>query len=462
MKTNTLLFDLDGVLVDTHLIHFKSFKQALKQVLGTDVELLYQEYVYKYDNIPTYTKINNFLQDKNITSSKELINSIYNHKQHNTLQFYSTIKESRNIHNILTHFSKDFNLGCCTNSNRDVSLFLLSQLGILEYFDLVLTGSDIVSKKPKPDIYKKAIQYFNTSPKTTYIVEDSVQGIQAGVDSGSKVIYLDRQEKLTIDFIIKGITEFKKKDNMNIFYSNDLNLVIPMAGKGSRFINAGYENPKPLININNVPMISEVYNSLNLNSKCTFIVQKEHVETHNIDKILRDLQPGCNIVEVEGITEGAVCTILLSQHIIDNDKPLIISNCDNIVKWDPVDFMYKMDKLNADGGIVCFQDKSRDSKWSYVDIDSRYGNITKVVEKQAISEYATSGIYYWKKGSDFVEYAKKMINCNFRVNGEFYTAPVYDFAIKDSKKIYPYFISIEDMWGVGTPEDLEIYLKHNN
>jgi dTDP-glucose pyrophosphorylase len=116
--------------------------------------------------------------------------------------------------------------------------------------------------------------------------------------------------------------------------------------------------------------------------------------------------------------------------------------------------MYKMQESNCDGGIVTF--KSTNPKWSFAKVDEN-NFILEVAEKNVISDNATVGFYYWKKGSDFVKYAESMINKNIRVNNEFYICPVYNEAIKDGKKIVNY--SIKKMWGIGTPEDLNLFLK---
>jgi dTDP-glucose pyrophosphorylase len=230
-----------------------------------------------------------------------------------------------------------------------------------------------------------------------------------------------------------------------------------MAGIGSRFSKAGFTLPKPLIDVDGRTMIRAVVDSLNVQAKYIFIVLKEHVQNFNIDKIVREIVPTCEVVVVEEVTEGAVATILTAKQFINNDNPILIVNSDNIILWDPVDFFTEVENTYLDGSIVYFEDDN--PKWSFITIQDNL--ITKVAEKQVISNFATSGIYYWKKGSDFVKYAEDMINNNIRVNNEFYVAPVYNLAIGDGKKIGPYQIDKEEMWGVGTPEDLNFYIENN-
>jgi dTDP-glucose pyrophosphorylase len=235
-----------------------------------------------------------------------------------------------------------------------------------------------------------------------------------------------------------------------------MNIIIPMAGHGSRFLQAGYTFPKPLIEVHGKPMIQVVIDNLKVDAHFIFIVQKEHREKYNLDSMLSLLAPGCDIVDVDKVTEGAACTVLLGKEFINNDNPLVIANSDQFVEWSSLDFFYKMNEQNLDGGIVSF--KSTHPKWSYAKTDSN-GFVLEVAEKKTISDIATVGIYYWKKGSDFVKYAEQMIDKNIRVNKEFYVCPVYNEAILDGLKFKTF--DVPKMWGLGTPEDLDYYLEMN-
>jgi dTDP-glucose pyrophosphorylase len=234
----------------------------------------------------------------------------------------------------------------------------------------------------------------------------------------------------------------------------NLNVLIPMAGAGSRFELAGYTFPKPLIDVNGKPMIQVVVDNLNYDSRYTFLVQKKHREMYNLDVLLNLISNKCNIVEVDGVTEGAACTTLLAKDYINNDNPLIIANSDQYVEWDTSEFMYKMQEQDVDAGILCFN--STHPKWSFAKIDD-IGYVTEVAEKKPISDVATVGIYYWKKGSDYVKYAERMINNNIRYNNEFYVCPVFNEAIADGKKVKTFVV--DKMWGLGTPEDLKQFLE---
>jgi dTDP-glucose pyrophosphorylase len=234
-----------------------------------------------------------------------------------------------------------------------------------------------------------------------------------------------------------------------------MNVLIPMAGAGSRFQQAGYTFPKPLIEVVNKPMIQVVVDNLNIDATFIYVVQKEHREKYNLDTLLNLITPNCKIVEVDGLTEGAACTTLLAKEYINSDAPLVMANSDQFLEWDSNEFMYKMIEQEVDGGIVTFH--ATHPKWSFAKVNE-YGYVTEVAEKNPISDIATVGVYYWAKGSDYVKYAEQMIEKNIRTNNEFYTCPVFNEAIGDGKKIKTF--NIEKMWGLGTPEDLKYYLEN--
>ena len=233
-----------------------------------------------------------------------------------------------------------------------------------------------------------------------------------------------------------------------------MNILIPMAGNGSRFSQAGYVLPKPLIDVQGKPMIQVVVDCMNIDANYIFIVQKEHREKYNLDKVLNSISNNCKIVETNGVTEGAACTALLAKEFINNDEQLIISNSDHFIDWNSSQFLEKMELENLDGGILTFE--ANHPKWSYVKTDVD-GFICEVAEKQVISTHATAGIYYWKQGKRFVDCAEEMISKNIRVNNEFYICPVYNQAIEKNMKIKNFLVN--EMWGLGTPEDLETFLK---
>ena len=202
-------------------------------------------------------------------------------------------------------------------------------------------------------------------------------------------------------------------------------------------------------------MIQVVVESLAIEGRFIFIIQKEHNEKYNMKSFLKAIRPNCEVIEISGVTEGAACTTLLAKEFINNDNPLVIANSDQYIKWNASNTMYNMSESKVDGGILTF--KATHPKWSYAKSGDD-GFVTEVAEKQVISEDATVGVYYWSKGSDYVKYAEDMVQKDIRVNNEFYVCPVFNQAIEDKKKIKVY--DVEEMWGLGTPEDLDFYHNH--
>lgn len=236
-----------------------------------------------------------------------------------------------------------------------------------------------------------------------------------------------------------------------------LNIVVPMAGRGSRFLKAGYSMPKPLIDIWGHPMIEYVVRNLtpNCEHRFIFICQEEHLEKYSLERKLKKVSPGCKILTIDHITEGAACTVLLAEQYIDNEDALMIANSDQYVDTNINNYLLKMG--NSDGIIMTMP--ASDPKWSFIKYDEN-GFVTLVREKEVISKEATVGIYNYRRGSDFVKFAHQMIEKDIRVNGEFYVAPVYNEMINNGLKVS--FCDVGNkMYGLGTPDDLDFFLKQN-
>lgn len=241
-----------------------------------------------------------------------------------------------------------------------------------------------------------------------------------------------------------------------------LNILIPMAGLGSRFARAGFEKPKPFIDVAGAPMIVRVLQNLQVeNSRFILIAQREHLERESVlfDEIQEQFP--VTVVPIDGLTEGTACTALLGRDYINSSEPLLIANSDQLVDVEIAEFLKDAKSRHLDGSILCFHDELRDPKWSFARTDAS-GMVVEVKEKEAISNFATVGIYYFAEGRLFVENAQEMISAGDRTNGEFYTCPTYNFLARKQFKIGIYEIPISAMHGIGTPEDLEIYLKHVN
>jgi len=238
-----------------------------------------------------------------------------------------------------------------------------------------------------------------------------------------------------------------------------INIVIPMAGLGSRFAKAGYVKPKPFIDVAGMPMITRVIENLSYpGAQYILIGRKEHLEQEweLVNEIIKKYN--AKFISIDKLTEGTACTVLYARKEINNDLPLLIANSDQIVDTSIIDFIDSCLNKKYDGSILTFTDLELNPKWSFAKINEQ-GLVVEVQEKKVISEFATVGIYFFSKGSDFVNGAIDMIINNDRVNNEFYTCPVYNYSLKEGKKVIIHNITFEQMHGIGTPEDLEKFIK---
>ncbi len=237
-----------------------------------------------------------------------------------------------------------------------------------------------------------------------------------------------------------------------------MNVVIPMAGLGSRFSSVGYKKPKPFIDVLGKPMIKCVLENLAIpDAKYILIGRKDHLESEQ--QIVQSISEEFNatFIPIDKLTEGTACTVLFARKYINNDKPLLIANSDQLVDIDINDFVQDCFDRDLDGSILTFKDNELNPKWSFAKVN-KDGIVSEVQEKKAISDRATVGIYLFTKGRYFVDSAVDMIVENERVNNEFYTCPVYNYGIKDGLGFGIFDIPYEGMHGIGTPEDLDKYL----
>lgn len=238
-----------------------------------------------------------------------------------------------------------------------------------------------------------------------------------------------------------------------------LNIVVPMAGRGSRFAQAGFLKPKPLILLGGLPMIQWVIRNIRPSRphRFIFVCLREHlIANPEVAATLRELCPGCEIIEINEVTQGAACTVLLARAHIDNDAPLMIANADQYVTLPIDEYLAAMDDASVSGLIMTFW--ADHPKWSYCRLTPA-GDVTEVVEKKVISNEATVGLYNFRHGRDFVQAADEMIRRNLRVNNEFYVAPAYNLLIERGDRIVVRQTGREyaGMYGLGTPEDYEFF-----
>lgn len=447
-----IVSDFDGVLLDLKEIHFEALNRALKS-LDEKYVISPEEHVKTFDGLSTKRKLKLLSELKGFPLEKfEEINDL---KQQFTVELLEGFNNINfDIANVIIKLKNEgYLFYVASNAIRHTVELGLEKLGINHLVDRVYSNQDVKNSKPNPEIYLKCMMDASVTPVETLIIEDSKHGREAAVKSGATVCGVDHSFDFTYDRIKSMMSH--SSEHIRWAGKSDLTVLIPMAGAGSRFAKAGYELPKPLIAFDGKPMIQHVIDNLNVDAKFVFVVQEEHYKKYNLGAYLNLMAPGCEIVQTNGVTEGAACTTLLAKNFINNDRHLLIANSDQFVEWDSCDFMYSMLCDNADGGILTFE--ASDPKWSYVRLGAD-GYACEVAEKKVISNEATVGIYYWKHGSEYVRLAEQMIKNNIRVNNEFYVCPVYNEMFKEDKRVK--IFRAEKMWGLGTPEDLNIFLQN--
>jgi len=448
-----IVFDLDGVLIDSKDIHFIALNKALAKI-APGFEISKQDHLSKFDGCSTQNKLDQLTLQGRLP--RDLHVKIQELKQIYTREFFSSIQKDEPLIETLTALKEQTEyLVLASNSVRDTVDLIATKLGIKELFDLLLSNEDVNSQKPHPEIYWRAMMFANANPSDTIIFEDSVVGLRAAVTSGANVIRVRNRQEVNLEEVNRQIKDLKLEKKVK-WNDSRLNILIPMAGAGSRFMDAGYTFPKPLVEVEGQPMIQKVVENLNIDANYIFIVQEEHFLKYNLESVLNLIAPGCRIIRTEGVTEGAACTAMLAKELINTNDPLLIANSDQIIEWNSSEFMYSMQSQNLDGGLAVFH--STHPKWSFARIDDE-GLVVEVAEKKPISDIATVGIYFWKRGEDFVSATEQMIEKNLRVNNEFYICPTYNQAISRGLKIGVKFV--KKMWGIGTPEDLQTYLARD-
>ncbi len=458
MKIKLIIFDLDGVLIDSRPLHYHALNSAL-----ADIDEKYvinnEEHLAKYDGLSTKQKLG--LLTKNKGLSPTLYDKIWELKQEKTSDIINTTftfdEDKRQLLQQLKN--EGYVLYCASNSIWNTVKLMLLRKGLLEFFDYFISNEEVKNPKPFPEMYSKCLIRSKLAVNEVMICEDSHIGRQAAKNSGAHLCPIVDPNDLTLNKIHKYIRHYEtinlQENNLDLAWKKPINIVIPMAGYGSRFSNAGYTEPKPLIPINGKSMIQIVVENINIDGQYIFIVRKEHYEKYGLEQHLNKIAPNCKIIQIDAVTKGAACTVLLAEQYINTNVPLLIVNSDQYLEWNSNEFLYFAESDNVDGCISTFYNTH--PKWSYAKLDDN-GFVTEVQEKNPISTVATTGIYYWKNGGDYIKYANNMINKNIKTNGEFYVCPVYNEAIADGKKIK--VLDCKKLWGLGVPEDLCFFTQN--
>lgn len=229
-----------------------------------------------------------------------------------------------------------------------------------------------------------------------------------------------------------------------------INIVMPMSGAGKRFTEQGYEIPKPLIPVGNLPTFQFSSKSLYIEANRIFIVRQDHINDFGIENDITSFYPNAKIIATDTITQGPLCSVLLAREHINNHNPLFIINCDNYIEFNVEDFLSKVKGYN--GGIITYPTDELEPKYSYVKIDDD-NTVINIREKKKISDLMCAGIYYFARGEDFINHADEIIADNDTVNNEYYVSSVYKSMIANSEYILNY--TCDKLLTFGTPEELE-------
>ena len=455
MQNKLVIFDLDGVLIESRELHYEALNAALRRV-GDNFVITREEHLSLYDGLNTTKKLEMLSEKKGL--DRKYFNQIWQDKQTATFNLIRQFPKNNRLRQMFAKLSMGgIKIAVASNSIRETVKLALLSIGVMEYVDYYVSNEDVKRTKPYPEMYWQCMTALDVLPKNTVIIEDSHIGRQGALDSGAHLVPVKDSHDLTMEKIDEAIDTLNGVIKKMIpWRDKKMNVLIPMAGAGSRFAAAGYTFPKPLIEVNGKPMIQVVTENLNVEAHFIYIVQKSHYDKYNLKQLLNLISPGCDIVQVNSLTEGAACTTLLAKELINNDEPLLMANSDQYVEWNSNECLYAFTADGVDGGIVTF--RATHPKWSFAKLGDD-GFVTEVAEKNPISDIATVGIYYWKKGSDYVKYAEQMIEKDIRTNREFYVCPVFNEAIADGKKIR--VKDVPKMWGIGTPEDLNYFLENH-
>jgi len=411
-----------------------------------------------------YLVLNRIITTEHIPKIIRLKQSITETMIHSLLFDYTD-----RIQNILSHLT-EYKLFCVTNSIRKTCHLVLDKMNIRSYFTGIITNESVSTPKPSPSIYEYVFSTYDLKPEECLILEDSVHGRTAAYATKAHVLPIVDTQDVTLQKIQQCIRSLSIPTSLPA--KQRVNIVIPMAGRGSRFAEKGYSIPKPFIPVFGKPMIqwvienvlptNETYGNRLVQTTIQpvfhFVVQEEHLTQYNLDTICKELSIEYTITKINTITDGPACTVLLTKDFINSDTPLIVINSDQYLEFDINNFYRCLLNPGYDGCINTFyQPNESDIKWSYAKIDKN-GYVTHVAEKKYISDLATTGLYGWKQGADFVRSAEQMISENKRVNNEFYVCPSYEYIIQSGGKVRTF--SCNKLWGLGVPEDLEKFLQY--
>ena len=242
-------------------------------------------------------------------------------------------------------------------------------------------------------------------------------------------------------------------------------LILPMAGKGSRFEREGYLKPKPLLDVDNLPMILQAVNCLPESDNNVFMCLKEHIDNFNIDTVLTEYYPNTKIIPIDTTTEGQACTceIGISEADVDLESPVLISACDNGVYYDSEKYLEMVNDESIDIIVWTFRNnqasKTNPNAYAWLDVDEngfvKHVSCKNFIYDDPLKTHAIIGTMFFRKNKYFIDGLKKNYEENVRTNGEFYVDDVLNQNIKSGLKVKVFEVKNYICWG--TPNDYKTY-----
>lgn len=458
-----IIFDVDGVLVDTDELHFLALNQALCKLNYGFAEITRDQHECFFKGLPTKVKLK-ALKAKYPSIDVDAIHAL---KQELTAEHVQAAIKPRAEHvQMIQQLSQQYKLAACSNALESTTRQMLKCAGLIKYFDKVVGADTYEDCKPKPSIgmYCKIGVEVGVHASQTLIFEDSEVGLEAARNvERSHYAFVDDLYELNYDLVQKHIRRVGMP-----------RVVIPMGGNGRRFQEAGYIEPKPLIMVKDKMMFEWVIEDIGeyKDNFFIFVVRREHCVRWNMETCIRSACDDRGIREYEIVvmeddptrnadpswwTNGTACGVLTARRWIDSRAPMLLANSDQTFSYGEVVTNLRCDcNTNHQCAILTFE--SHHPKWSYVARDED-GRPIGVVEKNPVSDEATVGVYLWTHGYLFVQSVQKMIAANDRTMGEFYVAPSITHLVNMGHSITTVKLQPSMFSGFGTPQDLVQYLR---
>jgi len=405
-KIKLIIFDLDGVLVDSKDMHFRTLNHGL--VMSGYPPITYREHLAKYDGRPTAEKLTMLDKKKEYKGLWKHSGYIKDAKQEATIKWIDqTWEADTEILDVISYLhDQKYIIHVASNAKWETLYKFLTKMGILPFVSFFISAQD---EQPKPScaMYVRCMKEARIKdPSQVLVLEDHDLGRQAARKLKTRFLLVQDSTDLHYNNIFS-----------RLIYRANLQLIIPAAGKGQRFVDAGYKKIKPMIHLQNAPMIDLVVRNMPTYANLiTLVPEKLHWAVKRRELVVTD-------------SKSAAETLYRARCFLNDDRPVLLANCDQYLEWDSYEFMAEAQDGDYDGYISVFDCTDKDPKYSYVELDPESKEVARVVEKVAVSTMATTGVYYWKSGPFLQKcldaYLKDDSN---KVNGEFYIAPLYNIA----------------------------------